>query len=61
VRLVDHRNAAVPLTDPAPFNDSFSICLTRALGIGTNDFIPGTTPPPATTSVDWVRVGGRPK
>lgn len=39
---------------------SRNICLTQALGIGTNEFIPGTTPLPATTSVDWVRVWGVP-
>jgi beta-glucanase (GH16 family) len=56
--LVDHWNAASPLVDPAPFDKPFYICLTQALGIGTNEFIPGTTPLPATTSVDWVRVWG---
>ena len=59
--LVDHWNAASPLADPAPFNEPFYICLTQALGIGTNDFTPGTTPLPASTSVDWVRVWGLPK
>jgi beta-glucanase (GH16 family) len=58
--LVDHWNAAWPLADPAPFNEPFYICLTQALGIGTNDFMPGATPLPATTSVDWVRVWGPP-
>ena len=58
--LVDHWKAASPLADPAPFNEPFYLCLTQALGIGTNDFIPGTTPLPATTSVDWVRVWGLP-
>jgi beta-glucanase (GH16 family) len=58
--LVDHWTSASPLTDPAPFNEPFYICLTQALGIGTNDFLPGSTPLPATTSVDWVRVWGVP-
>jgi beta-glucanase (GH16 family) len=58
--LVDHWNAASPLIDPAPFNEPFYLCLTQALGIGTNQFLPGTTPLPATTSVDWVRVWGTP-
>jgi beta-glucanase (GH16 family) len=58
--LVDHWKAASPLIDPAPFNQPFYVCLTQALGIGTNEFIPGTTPLPATTSVDWVRVWGVP-
>jgi beta-glucanase (GH16 family) len=58
--LVDHWNAASPLADPAPFNEPFYICLTQALGIGTDQFMPRTTPLPATTSVDWVRVWGAP-
>jgi beta-glucanase (GH16 family) len=58
--LVDHWNPASPLSDPAPFNEPFYICLTQALGIGTNQFLAGTTPLPATTSVDWVRVWGEP-
>jgi beta-glucanase (GH16 family) len=58
--LVDHWSSASPLIDPAPFNEPFYICLTQALGIGTNEFIPGTTPLPATTSIDWVRVWGAP-
>ena len=58
--LVDHWTSASPLIDPAPFNEPFYICLTQALGIGTNDFMPGSTPLPATTSVDWVRVWGVP-
>lgn len=58
--LVDHWTSASPLIDPAPFNEPFYICLTQALGIGTNDFMPGSTPLPATTSVDWVRAWGVP-
>jgi beta-glucanase (GH16 family) len=58
--VVDHWISASPLIDPAPFNEPFYICLTQALGIGTNDFIPGSTPLPATTAVDWVRVWGVP-
>jgi beta-glucanase (GH16 family) len=58
--LVDHWNTASPLVDPEPFNAPFYICLTQALGIGTNLFLPGTTPLPATTSVDWVHVWGIP-
>jgi len=44
------------LTSPAPFNQPFFIALTQALGIGTNTFNPATTPLPATTSIDYVRV-----
>jgi beta-glucanase (GH16 family) len=58
--LVDHWSSASPLIDPAPFNEPFYVCLTQALGIGTNEFLPGSTPLPATTSVDWVRVWGVP-
>ena len=58
--LVDQWNAGWPRVDPEPFNQPFYVCLTQALGIGTNLFIPGTTPLPATTSVDWVRVWGIP-
>jgi beta-glucanase (GH16 family) len=41
---------------PAPFNQPFFISLTQALGYGTNAFDPSTTPLPATTSIDYVRV-----
>jgi beta-glucanase (GH16 family) len=58
--LVDHSSSTSPLIDPAPFNEPFYGCLTQALGIGTNGFVPGSTPLPATTSVDWVRVWGVP-
>ena len=54
--LVDGWNPVAPQASPQPF----SICLTQALGIGTNLFLPGGTPLPATTSVDWVRVWGMP-
>ena len=56
--LVDRWSSTSPLSDPAPFNEPFYLCLTQALGIGTNEFLPGSTPLPATTSVDWVRVWG---
>jgi beta-glucanase (GH16 family) len=47
---------AAPLTAPAPFDQPFSVLLTQVLGGGTNVFSPLTTPLPATTDVDWVRV-----
>jgi beta-glucanase (GH16 family) len=47
---------ATGLTSPAPFNQPFFVLLTQALGVGTNQFNPSTTPLPATTSVDYVRV-----
>ncbi|HEX3335570.1 MAG TPA: glycoside hydrolase family 16 protein [Jatrophihabitans sp.] len=39
-----------------PFNRPFYLTLTQALGIGHNPFNPATTPMPATTQVDWVRI-----
>jgi beta-glucanase (GH16 family) len=55
VCLVDHP-AATGLTGMAPFNQPFFMVLTQALGIGLNGFTAGTTPLPATTRVDYVRV-----
>jgi beta-glucanase (GH16 family) len=54
--LVDNWNPAAPLVKPAPFNEPFVLELTQALGIYTNNFNPVTTPLPASTYVDWVRV-----
>ena len=34
----------------------FIVSLTQALGVGTNAFDPSTTPLPATTQIDYVRV-----
>jgi beta-glucanase (GH16 family) len=44
--------------DPAgaPFNQPFFLALTQAMGQFTNEFEPGKTPLPATTSIDWMRV-----
>ncbi|HKC27641.1 MAG TPA: glycoside hydrolase family 16 protein [Jatrophihabitans sp.] len=53
--IVDNYSAS-NVADPAPFNQPFFIALTQALGIGNNSFVPGTTPLPATTQVDYVRV-----
>ena len=44
-----------PSTGSEPFDRPFFIALTQALGVGTDAFVPGTTPLPATTEVDWVR------
>jgi beta-glucanase (GH16 family) len=44
------------LTSPQPFDQPLFISLTQALGVGTNAFNPSTTPLPATTSIDYVRV-----
>ena len=54
--LTDNWNPSSPLSKPAPFSQPFFINLTQALGIGTNAFDPSTTPLPATTQVDYVRV-----
>jgi beta-glucanase (GH16 family) len=56
VCLIDNYLPAGGLTSPAPFDQPFFIALTQALGIGTNAFSPSSTPLPATTSVDYVRV-----
>jgi beta-glucanase (GH16 family) len=59
---VNHRDcivdnyAANNVTGPAPFDQPFFIALTQALGIGSNAFVDGTTPLPATTEVDYVRI-----
>ncbi len=54
--LIDHWNPAAPLTRPEPFDHPFLIALTQGLGIGGNAFDPATTPLPATTEIDYVRV-----
>lgn len=48
-------NPLAPLSAPAPFDQPFLIALTQVLGIGGNTFT-GSTPLPATTQVDYVRV-----
>lgn len=40
----------------SPFDQPFFINLTQALGVGNNAFAAKTTPLPATTDIDWVRV-----
>jgi beta-glucanase (GH16 family) len=54
--LIDNYVPNGGLTSPQPFNQPFFVALTQALGIGTNAFNPSTTPLPATTSIDYVRV-----
>ena len=45
------------ITPPVhPFHQPFTIALTQALGVKQNDFDPATTPIPATTEIDYVRV-----
>ena len=45
-----------PDVAPEPFDQPFFLAFTSALGIGSNQFQPGTTPLPATMHIDWVRV-----
>lgn len=54
--IVDNWNPAPPLVKPQPFDQPFIVALTQALGFGANAFDPATTPLPATTQVDYVRV-----
>jgi hypothetical protein len=56
VCLIDDYLPNSGLTSPQPFDRPFFIALTQALGIGTNAFNPASTPLPATTSIDYVRV-----
>jgi hypothetical protein len=53
--LVDNWNPT-GMVKPAPFDQPFMVALTQALGINTNAFSPASTPLPATTQVDYVRV-----
>jgi beta-glucanase (GH16 family) len=53
--LVDHWIPSSPLVAPQPFNQPFFINLTQALGVGTDNFNPSTTPLPATTEIQYVR------
>lgn len=48
--------AASNVSGAAPFDQPFFIALTQMLGIGANAFVDGTTPLPATTDVDYVRI-----
>ena len=54
--LVNKWNAAAPLSGQQPFDQPFIVALTQALGVATNEFDPGSTPLPATTQIDYVRV-----
>ncbi|HWF56548.1 MAG TPA: glycoside hydrolase family 16 protein [Solirubrobacteraceae bacterium] len=53
--LIDYYVPDNGLYSPEPFNRPFMIALTQALGYGSDAFLPGTTPLPATTSVEYVR------
>ncbi|HEX4110443.1 MAG TPA: glycoside hydrolase family 16 protein [Solirubrobacteraceae bacterium] len=54
--LVDNYVPDNGLESPEPFNQPFFVALTQALGISGNAFNPATTPLPATTSIEYVRV-----
>lgn len=54
--LVDNYAPSGGLSSPEPFDQPFFVALTQALGVYGNAFNPATTPLPATTSVDYVRV-----
>ena len=54
--LIDNYIPDDGLTSPEPFNQPFFVALTQALGINTNAFNPSSTPLPATTSIEYVRV-----
>jgi beta-glucanase (GH16 family) len=55
VCLVDRWAPAPPLQKPQPFDKPFSLSLTQALGVGSNQVTP-RTPLPASTVVDYVRI-----
>lgn len=54
--ISDSWSPASPLVKPQPFDQPFMIALTQGLGVGGNKFDPATTPLPATTRIDYVRV-----
>jgi beta-glucanase (GH16 family) len=54
--LVDEYDPASPLTGSQPFDQPFIMALTQGLGVGGNAFDPETTPLPATTQFDYVRI-----
>jgi beta-glucanase (GH16 family) len=54
--LVDEWQPLLPLVHPQPFDQPFTLSLTQAKGTRNNPFDPKTTPLPATTEVDYVRV-----
>jgi hypothetical protein len=52
--MIDHFDEFLGVPG-APFNQPMFINLTQALGIGSNNFDPSTTPLPATTEIKYVR------
>jgi beta-glucanase (GH16 family) len=53
--LAHELNPSAPLTGSQPFDQPFIVALTQALGQGSNA-VTASTPLPATTQVDYVRV-----
>jgi beta-glucanase (GH16 family) len=53
--LVDHWIPLSPQSGSQPFDQPFFINLTQALGLGTNNFDPASTPLPATSEIQYVR------
>ena len=54
--LVDAWSPVAPQAKPQPFDKPFIVALSQVLGVGTNAFKPSTTPLPASTQIDYVRV-----
>lgn len=56
--VLDHPNPKSPQVNPQPFNKTFYLNLSSGLGVAgsANDYVEGTTPLPATTQIDYVRV-----
>lgn len=56
--VLDHPKPKSPQVAPQPFNKSFYINLSSGLGVAgsANDYVEGSTPLPATSQVDYVRV-----
>jgi beta-glucanase (GH16 family) len=58
VCIDDHWMPFLPPYGRHPFDAPFYLILTQALGVAPNTFDPATTPLPASTVVDYVRVWG---
>lgn len=56
--VLDRPRPKSPQVAPQPFNKTFYINLSSGLGVrgSNNDYVEGTTPLPATTQIDYVRV-----
>jgi beta-glucanase (GH16 family) len=56
VCISDVYNPGYPATSSKPFDQPFFLAMTQALGIDPNTFLPGKTPLPGVTRIDYVRV-----